>query len=147
MSNFTSFLRHIGVIKHKPCRFSKEEMKEFEEYADTTFAAHIEELITADTLATNDEDYVAAATCTTNGEEFHTDKNIVEGHTNVKSNKSNEEDVFKQCALQWRLLMREQGEVRQQLLCCIDALGYNINTSSVTDMMTELGKLAVDEPS
>jgi hypothetical protein len=66
-----------------------EEMEKFEEYADATFAAHIEELVTA-------EGYVAAAACATNDEEIHTDMNIVEGHTNVKSNKINEEDVFKQ---------------------------------------------------
>jgi hypothetical protein len=98
--------------------------------------------------------------CATNNEEFHTDKNIVKGHTNFEFNKINEEgglacpmlqdgcnqDELKQFTLQWRLLMREKGEVRQQLLNCIDALGYKINTSYVTDMMTELGKLAVDEP-
>jgi hypothetical protein len=136
-----------------------EEMKKFEEYADATFAAHIEELVTTDTLATNDKGYVDAATRATNNEEVHTDKNIVKRHTNFKFNKNNEEgglpcpmlqdgcnqDELIQLTLQWRLLMREKGEVRQQLLSCIDALGYKISTSSVTDMMMELGKLAVDE--
>ena len=120
-------------------------MEKSEEYAAVTFAVYNKELVIADTHA-NDKEYVDAATFAAYNEENHTDKNIVKGHTNVKSNKINEEDVFKQCALQWRLLMREQGEVRQQLLCCIDALGYKINTSSVTDRMTELGKPAVDVP-
>ena len=48
----------------------------------------------------------------------------------------------------------DDRELRRQLLSCIDgtledamydALGYKINTSTETDMMTELGKLAVDE--
>ena len=48
----------------------------------------------------------------------------------------------------------DNRELRQQLLSCIDgtledamydALGNKINTSSKTDMMTELGELAVDE--
>jgi hypothetical protein len=68
-------------------------------------------------------------------------------------------DEFKLFTLKWRLYIRQRSEldyseVRQHLLNCIDetlgdamhdALGYRINTSSATDMMTELGKLAVDE--
>jgi hypothetical protein len=59
----------------------------------------------------------------------------------------------------WRLYAGGQGEMdnrelRRQLLSCIDrtledaiydALGNKINTSTEADMMTELGKLAVDE--
>jgi hypothetical protein len=70
------------------------------------------------------------------------------------------QDEFRSFTLKWRLYIRERGEldyseVRRHLLSCIDetlvdamhdALGYKINTSSVTDMMTELGKLAVNEP-
>jgi hypothetical protein len=151
-----------------------EEMEKSEEYAAATFAAYNEELVTADTLATNNEEHVAAATPAAYNEEFHTDKNIIEGHTNSKFNKINEDgdllcpmlqdgcnkDEFRSFTLQWRLYIRERGEldyseVRQHLLSCIDetlvdaihdALGYKINTSSVTDMMTELEKLAVDEP-
>jgi hypothetical protein len=151
-----------------------EEMKKPEEYAAATVAAYKEELVAADTLAANDEGYVAAASFATYTEEFHTDKTIVKGHTNVKFDKINGEgdlpcpmlqdgcnkDEFKLFTLQWRLSIRERGEldyseVRQHLLSCIDetlvdaihdALGYKINTSSVTDMMKELGKLAVDEP-
>jgi hypothetical protein len=59
-----------------------EEMKKSEES---------EGLVTADTFATNDEEYVAAATLAAYNEEFHTDKNIVKGHTNLKFNKINEE--------------------------------------------------------
>ena len=36
------------------------------------------------------EEYVAAATLAAFNEEFHTDKNIVKGHTNFKFNKTNE---------------------------------------------------------
>jgi hypothetical protein len=104
---------------------------------------------------------------------FHTDKNIVRGYINFNFNKIDEEgnvphpmlrdgcdqDEFRSFMLQWRLYIGGRGEMddrelRRQLLSCIDgtledamhdALGYKINTSSVTDMMTELGKLAVDE--
>jgi hypothetical protein len=60
------------------------EIKKPEEYAAATFATYNEELVTADTLTTNDEGYVAAATLVTYNEEFHTDKNIVKGHSNFK---------------------------------------------------------------
>jgi hypothetical protein len=115
------------------------EMKKSEEYATATFAACIEEIVTTDTLATNDEKYVATATLADHNEEFHTDKNIVKGHTNSKFNKINEEgdlpcpmlqdvcnqDEFRSFTLQWRLYIRERGgldysEVRQLLLSCID---------------------------
>jgi hypothetical protein len=149
-------------------------MKKSEEYAAATFAAYNEELVTTDTLTSNDEEYIAAAALVTYNEEFHTDKNTVKGNRNFKLNKTGEEgdllcprlrdgcnkDEFKLFTLKWRLYIRQRGEldysvVRQHLLNCIDetlgdamhdALGYRINTSSVTDMMTELGKLAVDEP-
>jgi hypothetical protein len=152
---------------------SPEEMKKPEEYA-AAFAAYTEEIVNTDTLATNDEMCVAAATLTAYREEFHTDKNIVKGHTNPMFNQINEEgdlpcpmlqdgcdkDEFRRFTLQWRLYIRERGEldyneVRQHLLNCIDetlvdaihdALGYKINTTSVTDMVMELGKLAVNEP-
>ena len=48
----------------------------------------------------------------------------------------------------------DNRELRRQLLSCIDgalkdamydALGYKINTSTMANMMKELGKLAVDE--
>jgi hypothetical protein len=144
-----------------------EEMKKSEENAAATFAAYNEELVTADTLAANNEGYIAATTLATYKEEFHTDKNI------FKFNKINAEGVlpcpmlqdgcnkeeFRLFTQQWRLYIRKRGEldyseVRQLLMSCIDetlvdaihdALGYKINTSSVTDMMMELGKLAVDE--
>jgi hypothetical protein len=131
------------------------EMKKPEEYATATFATYNEELVTADTLATNDEEYVAAATLAAYNKDFHTDKDIVKGLANFKFNKINDEgdlpcpmlqdgcnqDEFKLFTLQWRLYIREKGEldyneVRQQLLSCIDetlveaihdALGYKIN--------------------
>ena len=104
---------------------------------------------------------------------FHTDKNIVKGHINHNFKKNNAEgnvpcpmlrngcnqDEFRAFTLQWRLYAGGQGEMddrelRRQLLSCIDetlegamydALGNKINTSTEADMMTELGKLAVDE--
>ena len=104
---------------------------------------------------------------------FHTDKNIVKGHINLNFKKNNGEghvprpmlrdgcnqDEFRSFTLQWRLYAGGQGEMddrelRRQLLSCIDgtledamydALGNKINTSTEADMMTELGKLAVDE--
>jgi hypothetical protein len=69
------------------------------------------------------------------------------------------QDEFRSFTLQWRLYAGGQGEMddrelRRQLLSCIDetledamydALGNKINTSTEAVMMTELGKLAVDE--
>ena len=116
----------------------------------------------------------STAVAATNNEELHTDKNIFKRYTDFKFDKIKMEgdlpcpmlqdgcnqDEFRSFTLQWMLYIKEKGEldyseVRQHLLNCIDetlgdamhdALGYKINTSSVTDMMTELGKLAVDEP-
>ena len=103
----------------------------------------------------------------------YTDKKIVRGHINFNSNQINEEgnvprpmlrdgcnqDEFRSFTLQWRLYIGGRGEMddrelRRQLLSCIDgalkdamydALGYKTNTSTQADMMTNLGKLAVDE--
>jgi hypothetical protein len=143
----------------------QEEMDKSEEH---------EELVIDDTFAANDEVHIAVAAIAAYNGEFDTDKNIVKEHTMFKVNDINVEgnvpcpmlrdgcnqDEFRSFTLQWRLHIRDRGEldyseVRQHLLSCIDgtledamndALGYKINTSSVTDMMTELGKLAVHEP-
>ena len=132
-----------------------------------------EELVTNDTCAANDEVNIAAAAIAAYNEEFDTDKNIVKEHTMFKFNDINVEgnvpfpmlqdgcnqDEFRSFTLQWRLYTGGQGEMevrelRRLLLNCIDgtledamhdALGNKINTSTEADMMTELGKLAVDE--
>jgi hypothetical protein len=104
---------------------------------------------------------------------FHTDRDIVKGHITFKFEENKEDaevprpllregcnlEECKSFTQQWRLYAgcivgMDVRELRQQLLNCTDgpleaaiydALGSKIDTISETDIMEELGKLAVEE--